>query len=88
MQITISFPSGFDVAGVVLSITGARLRVAVRDWDDAAEFQYRDGQWLSENRDPVQIVWSETWPGAGTEIVAMERWCGLSSLQAAPDRVN
>jgi hypothetical protein len=57
MQITISFRSGFSVEGVVLSATEDRLRVAMRDWDDAAEFLCRDGQWFSENRDPVDIAW-------------------------------
>ena len=57
MQITISFGAGFDVSGVVLSVTRAGVRVAVRDWDDAAEIQCRHGQWFLENRDPVHIAW-------------------------------
>src|ERR1017187_9249424 len=85
MQITISFRSGFDVEGVVLSATETRLRVAMRDWDDAAEFQCRDGQWFSENRDPlavpaqwfsenrdpVDIAWPESSPGTATESLTM-----------------
>ncbi len=57
MQITISFRPGFDVKGVVLSQSGACLRVAMQNWDDAAEFQCRHGQWFSEDRDPVEIAW-------------------------------
>jgi hypothetical protein len=59
MQITISYLSGFNVDGVVLSVNGARLRVAIRDWDDAAEFRRCDGLWVSENGDSVEIDWLE-----------------------------
>jgi hypothetical protein len=88
MQITISFRSGFDVEGVVLSATETRLRVAMRDWDDAAEFQCRDGQWFSENRDPVDIAWPESSPGTATESLTMDRFCGHASLQSASGWVN
>jgi hypothetical protein len=57
MQITISFGSGFDIEGVVLSLSGARLRVAMQNWEDAAEFQCRHGQWFLEDGDPVHIAW-------------------------------
>jgi hypothetical protein len=80
MQITISFRPGFDVEGVVLSAAGARLRVAMRDWDDAAEFQCHGGQWFSENGDPVQIAWPESFCLATTEGLPTERLCGRASL--------
>lgn len=41
MEITISFPSGLDVEGVVLSVHGNSMRVAMRDWDDAGVFEIR-----------------------------------------------
>jgi len=63
MQITISFRSGFDVSGVVLAKTGTRLRVAMQNWDDAAEFYCRQGQWFLGNGDPVRIVWPPTSAG-------------------------
>jgi hypothetical protein len=56
MQIKITFPSGFDVDGVVLSDTGSKMRVAMRDWDDVAEYECREGQWYSENGDPVGVT--------------------------------
>ena len=68
MQITISFP-GFDVEGVVLTASDDQLRVAIRDWDDAAEFLCRDGQWYSENGDAVQV----TWPESFDSMTSMER---------------
>lgn len=88
MKITISFRPGFDVQGVVLSVTETRLRVAVKDWDDAAEFQQCDGQWFSENLEPVHIAWPEPLCGATTEGVQMHRWCGRASQQPALDWVN
>jgi hypothetical protein len=60
MEITISFQHGFDVRGVVLSASGARLRVAMQDWEDAAEFLCREGQWFCENSDPVAIACSKS----------------------------
>ena len=58
MEITISFPPGFAVEGVVLSLRGNSLRVAMRDWDDAAVFQFANGQWLSENGDRCRLYTS------------------------------
>ena len=60
MQITISYPSGFDVEGVTLTLGDTTLRVAMRGWDDAAVFECRDGQWFAENGDPVVIDWPES----------------------------
>jgi len=57
MQITVTFGPGFHVEGVVLSVGSAGLRVAMADWEDAAEFQMRAGQWFLENREPVDIAW-------------------------------
>jgi len=59
-HITISFLPGFDVDGIVLSATGDTMRVAIRDWDDAAEFQYQDGSWVAENGDPVQFSYADS----------------------------
>jgi hypothetical protein len=69
MQITISFRSGCDVPGVVLSLAGERLRVAMPDWDDAAELQCRQGQWFLEDRHPVRIVWRPEFPEGETRWV-------------------
>jgi hypothetical protein len=80
MQITISFRPGFDVKGVVLSQSGARLRVAMQNWDDAAEFQCRHGQWFSENRDPVDIAWQASCRSASPpSLIADGAWVRSSS---------
>jgi hypothetical protein len=59
MQITISFPPGFEVEGVVLSLRGNSMRVAMRNWDDVAVFEFADGRWLSENGDPCRVYTSD-----------------------------
>ena len=83
MQITITFSPGFDVEGVVLSITASPLRVALQNWDDAAEFQYRDGEWFSENQDPVWITWPQSSDGAGNESLTRSSLCDRTSLQSS-----
>lgn len=63
MRITVSFPPGFSVEGFVLSLRGNSVRVAMRDWDDAAVFEFADGQWLAENGNPCRLHTGE--PSAG-----------------------
>ena len=58
MRITVSYPPGFEVEGFVLSLRGNSMRVAVRDWDDAAVFEFAEGQWLSENGDACRMYTS------------------------------
>ena len=63
MEITISFPPGFDVEGVVLSVHGNSMRVAMRHWDDAGVFEFADGDWFAENGDRCDVHTSGR-PGA------------------------
>jgi hypothetical protein len=49
MPITICFPPGFEVDGVVLSVDGNSIRVAMRGWDDVGVFEFAEGDWLAEN---------------------------------------
>ena len=55
MRITVSFPPGFEVEGFVLSLRGNSMRVAMRDWDDAAVFEFAEGKWLAENGDSCRL---------------------------------
>lgn len=84
MQITIYYPSGLDVEGVVLSITETRLRVAMRDWDDAAEFRWLHDQWISENGYAVQIAW----PESGVRDTTERLFDGASLRSPGPVVVN
>lgn len=55
MQITISFPPGFEVEGFVLSVHGNEMRVAMRNWDDAGVFEFANGAWFAENGDRCRV---------------------------------
>jgi hypothetical protein len=55
MHITIFFPTGFTAEGIVLSGRGDGILVAIRGWDDVAEFRNDEGRWLAENGDAVII---------------------------------
>jgi hypothetical protein len=59
MRIIVSFPRGFEVEGFVLSLRGNSMHVAMRDWDDAAVFEFAEGRWLSENGDPCRVYTNE-----------------------------
>jgi hypothetical protein len=48
MRITISYESGLQLDGIVLSVSSAAIRVAIRNWDDTAEFHFHEGRWMSE----------------------------------------
>ncbi|HTS27195.1 MAG TPA: hypothetical protein VMH81_15065 [Bryobacteraceae bacterium] len=67
-EVTVTFGPGLYVRGVVLSISNARLRIAMPDWEDAAEFQLHQGKWFLENRDPVDIVWRQSLHAASESL--------------------
>jgi hypothetical protein len=51
----IRFGSFFVLRGILLSVGGGTIRVALEDCGDAAEFRRADNGWISENGDPVEI---------------------------------
>lgn len=42
-------PDGMMLDGLALSVKGTEMRVAVRGFDDAAIFRFRDGTWIAED---------------------------------------
>jgi hypothetical protein len=42
--------------GIVLSVCGPIMRVAIRGCDDASQFIFRDSLWLAEDGFPVKIT--------------------------------
>jgi hypothetical protein len=62
---TIKYADGRAVEGILLSHTEEKMRVAVQDGDDAAEFTCIEGVWISENFGPVEIQfeWQRQQPG-------------------------
>jgi len=65
MQIIVSYPRCFQVPGVVLSAGAGVIRVAMRDWDDVAEFRLQGGAWIAENGDRVEVeeIGTHSWSG-------------------------
>jgi hypothetical protein len=55
MRITITTQKGSQSDGIVLATCGSMIRVAIPGCDDAAEFSCKDGQWLSEAGESVEI---------------------------------
>jgi hypothetical protein len=85
MRITVSFPPGLEVEGFVLSLRGNSLRVAMRNWDDAAVFEFAGGLWLAENGDPCRVYTAEPpagIPGCAQSAAYENSVSGLSPLYA------
>ena len=49
----IQYRDGTTLVGILLSLKGGRMRVAVRDAEDVAEYLLINEFWISENGDPV-----------------------------------
>jgi hypothetical protein len=56
-KVTIRRRDEETVEGVVLARTEYKMRVALKDADDAAVFVCVDGTWISEDCEPVEIRW-------------------------------
>ena len=82
MRITVSFPPGFEVEGFVLALRGNSVRVAMRDWDDAAVFEFTDGQWLAENGDACRLFTANLHAGIAAFADYRDSVSGLSPLYA------
>ncbi len=54
-RITIRYLGGRVTEGFVLARHGNRMRVAVKDGEDAVEFTSSNGIWISEECEPVEI---------------------------------
>ncbi len=53
---TITYSNGTRVEAIVLARQEDRLRVAIKDSDDLADFTLLNGTWVSEQLEPVQIA--------------------------------
>lgn len=52
----IRYPGGETVEGFLLSRQESSMRVALQGSADAAEFVQLHGRWMSENLEPVEVV--------------------------------
>jgi len=61
---TIKFQNGRMLEGILLTQTDEAMRVAVQGWDDALELNLRNGVWVSDDCEPVQVefAWSKKAP--------------------------
>ena len=55
IQMTVRYPGAGSVDAILLGAAGNIIRLAMDGWADAAEFRLVDGQWLSEDNEPVEI---------------------------------
>jgi hypothetical protein len=55
MRITISYDSGVQLDGMVLSVEDISMRVALRNTEDVAEFRYERGRWYAESGLPIHV---------------------------------
>ena len=55
MRLLIRHLNGYGMDAILLAAMENRLRVAVPGRDDAMEFRYLEGHWISEAMEPVEI---------------------------------
>ncbi len=60
MQLLIRFLDGPLRSAFLMAIIGSRLRVALPDCGDIAEYRLAHGQWLDEYGEPVEIDFDPT----------------------------
>lgn len=54
-MLSIRIGSHFVLRGILLSLSGDAIRVALEDCGDAAEYRRVDGGWVAETGEPVEI---------------------------------
>ena len=77
----IRYADGTTLEAVILSRTDSRIRVAVKGSEDALEFTERGDTWVSEDCEPVQIVFA--WQGKTRQEIVREADCLCSHELAA-----
>jgi len=55
MRLLIRYLNGLGQDAILLASMENRIRVAIPGRDDATEFLFIEGQWISEQMDPVEI---------------------------------
>lgn len=56
-MLMIRFGAFFELSGILLSLQDDRIRVALEDCGDAAEFRRVGERWIAENGEAVDIEW-------------------------------
>lgn len=56
-MLIIRFGAFFELRGILLSLLGDSIRVALEDCGDAAEFRRVGDRWIAETGEAVEIEW-------------------------------
>lgn len=56
-MLILRFGAGFELRGILLSLSGGAIRVALEDCGDVAEFRRVADGWAGENGEAVEIEW-------------------------------
>lgn len=54
-RMILHYENGKSIEGIALSSTGSTMRVALRGYEDVIELVRVDGEWISEDWEPVRI---------------------------------
>ena len=73
MFMTLSYPKGRRVDGVLLAAGRDRMRLAVRGRNETIELRMQEGRWISENGVQVELE-SIIWSG----LTAIPQDCGTA----------
>ena len=79
----IRYSGGSSAYAWIMSLDGALMRVAVKDSDDAQEFRFERGNWVSE--DGATVTFEFPWPlgGASAFLAGVEHITSDSSVTQA-----
>jgi hypothetical protein len=69
MRLLIRYMNGYGQDAILLATMENRIRVAAPGRDDAMEFRYVEGHWISEGLEPVEIEESPEVDGFGWNSV-------------------
>jgi len=78
---TIRYADGTSQEGILLARNENRMRVALKDGTDVAEFTEVNGVWISETCDPVEIEFA--WQRKSKQAAVTEADCICSKELAA-----
>ncbi len=83
MRLLIRYPSGYGQDAILLAAMENRIRVAIPGRDDAMEFRFVEGHWISEALEPVEIEESLEVEGFGWSIAPQPEMPALGIIDCA-----
>jgi hypothetical protein len=83
MRLLIRYLNGYGQDAILLAAMENRIRVAAPGRDDAVEFRFVEGHWISEALEPVEIEESPELDGFGWDGVPHAEMPALGVLDCA-----